>query len=401
MKKVSQSFTFRTTPVWRVQLPYEHVNPTSQERQYMSRMIKLSAIAAASALVLAGCATDTTDNSTEVESSSLTGTLDGSGASSMGSGQEAWVSGFQQLNPGVTVNYNPTGSGTGRDQFEQGLTFFAGSDSALTQEEIDTPHPNCSPENGPMFEFPIWISPIAVIFNLDGIDSLNMTPDTVAGIFTGEITNWNAPEIAGDNPGVDLPDLAITAVHRSDESGTTGNFTDTMAKAAPDTWLLNGENAGDFESWPAEWGGEGGQGTSGVIAAIAAGQGTIGYADASRVGEFGTVAFGVGDQFVPYSAEAAAKIVDVSPLAAGRPDTMLTYELDRDTTESGVYPVVLISYLQGCMDYADDAKAELVKAYASYMLSADGQQFASDNAGNAPISDDLRQKALAIIEQVK
>ena len=375
----------------------------------MSKLAKLIAVAGASTLVLAGCAanetaptsTGSTGGSTTDNGVVLEGTLDGSGASSMGSGQEAWVAGFQQLNPGVTVNYNPTGSGTGRDQFEQGLTFFTGSDSALKQEEIDTPHPNCSPADGPMFEFPIWISPIAIIFNLDGIDSLNMTPDTVAQIFTGEITNWNDSRIAKDNPGVNLPDLNITAVHRSDESGTTGNFTDTMAKAAPTTWLLNGENAGDFESWPAEWGGEGGQGTSGVVAAIAAGNGTIGYADASRVGDFGTVAFGVGDEFVPYSAEAAAKIVDVSPLVEGRPDTMLTYDLDRATRESGTYPVVLISYLQGCMDYADDDKAELVKAYASYMLSAEGQQFASDNAGNAPISDELRQKALAIIEQVQ
>ena len=375
----------------------------------MSKLAKLIAVAGASTLVLAGCAanetaptsTGSTGGSTTDNGVVLEGTLDGSGASSMGSGQEAWVAGFQQLNPGVTVNYNPTGSGTGRDQFEQGLTFFTGSDSALKQEEIDTPHPNCSPADGPMFEFPIWISPIAIIFNLDGIDSLNMTPDTVAQIFTGEITKWNDSRIATDNPGVDLPNLNITAVHRSDESGTTGNFTDTMAKAAPTTWLLNGENAGDFESWPAEWGGEGGQGTSGVIAAIAAGNGTIGYADASRAGDFGTVAFGVGDEFVPYSAEAAAKIVDVSPQVEGRPDNFLTYEIDRATDESGVYPVVLISYLQGCMDYADDAKAELVKAYASYMVSAEGQQWAAENAGNAPISEELRQKALAIIEQIK
>ena len=377
----------------------------------MSKLAKLIAVAGASALVLAGCATNEAaptateyaggSTSTEETVVPLEGTLDGSGASSMASGQEAWVAGFQLLNPGVTVNYNPTGSGTGRDQFEQGLTFFTGSDSALKDEEIATPHPNCSPADGPMFEFPIWISPIAIIFNLDGIDSLNMTPDTVAQIFTGEITKWNDSRIAADNPGVSLPNLNITAVHRSDESGTTANFTDTIAKAAPNTWLLNGENAGKFEAWPAEWGGEGGQGTSGVIAAIAAGQGTIGYADASRAGDFGTVAFGVGGEFVPYSAEAAAKIVDISPLVEGRPDSMLTYNLDRDTTESGVYPIVLVSYLQGCMDYADDAKAELVKAYASYMLSAEGQQYASDAAGNAPISDALRQKAQAIIDQVK
>ena len=376
----------------------------------MNKILKLGALAATSTLVLAGCAANeaaveetTTSAATETTEAvvALEGTLDGSGASSMASGQEAWVAGFQQLNPGVTVNYNPTGSGTGRDQFEEGLTFFTGSDSSFKDEELATPHPNCSPADGDVFEFPIWISPIAVLFNLEGIDSLNMTPDTVAGIFTGEITKWNAAEIAADNPGVSLPDLAITAVHRSDESGTTANFTDWLSKAAPNTWLLNGENAGDLEEWPSEWGGEGGQGTSGVIAAIAAGNGTIGYADASRAGDFGTVAVGVGSEFVPYSSDAAAKIVDVSPLKEGRPDTTLAYDLDRDTTESGVYPVVLISYLQGCMDYADDAKAELVKAYASYMVSAEGQQWASENAGNAPISETLRQTALSIIDQIK
>ena len=375
----------------------------------MNKILKLGALAATSTLVLAGCAAneaaveETTSAATATTEAvvALEGTLDGSGASSMASGQEAWVAGFQQLNPGVTVNYNPTGSGTGRDQFEEGLTFFTGSDSSFKDEELATPHPNCSPADGDVFEFPIWISPIAVLFNLEGIDSLNMTPDTVAGIFTGEITKWNAEEIAADNPGVSLPDLAITAVHRSDESGTTANFTDWLSKAAPNTWLLNGENAGDLEEWPSEWGGEGGQGTSGVIAAIAAGNGTIGYADASRAGDFGTVAVGVGSEFVAYSSDAAAKIVDVSPLKEGRPDTTLAYDLDRDTIESGVYPVVLISYLQGCMDYADDAKAELVKAYASYMVSAEGQQWASENAGNAPISETLRQTALSIIDQIK
>ena len=374
----------------------------------MNKILKLGALVATSTLVLAGCAANeaaveetTSANNGTTEAVALEGTLDGSGASSMASGQEAWVAGFQQLNPGVTVNYNPTGSGTGRDQFEEGLTFFTGSDSSFKDEELATPHPNCSPADGDVFEFPIWISPIAVLFNLEGIDSLNMTPDTVAGIFTGEITKWNAAEIAADNPGVSLPDLAITAVHRSDESGTTANFADWLSKAAPNTWLLNGENAGDLEEWPSEWGGEGGQGTSGVIAAIAAGNGTIGYADASRAGDFGTVAVGVGSEFVAYSSDAAAKIVDVSPLKEGRPDTTLAYDLDRDTTESGVYPVVLISYLQGCMDYADDAKAELVKAYASYMVSAEGQQWASENAGNAPISETLRQTALSIIDQIK
>ena len=304
----------------------------------------------------------------------------------MAAGQEAWVAAFQTANPGVTVNYNPTGSGTGRDQFEQGLTFFTGSDAYFKDEELATNHPNCAGETDDVFEFPIWISPIAVIFNLEGLDTLNMSPATIAKIFSGQITNWNDMEIQASNPGVSLPDLAITYVHRSDESGTSENFTDWLAKAAP--------SASDVA-------GEGAQGTSGVVAAVAAGNGTIGYADASRAGDLGTVAVGVGTSFVPFSPEAAAKIVDVSDVVEGRPDTSLAYELRRDTTESGVYPVVLVSYLQGCMDYVDDAQAELVKAYAGFIISAEGQQVASAAAGSAPISDSLRQKAQAILDAVK
>lgn len=378
----------------------------------MSKLAKLTALAGASALVLAGCAANEADvtptetstgststTTTEEAAPALSGTLDGSGASSMAAGQEAWVAAFQELNPGVTVNYNPTGSGTGRDQFEEGLTFFTGSDSPFKDEELATPHPNCSPADGAVFEFPVWISPIAVFFNLDGIDSLNMSAATIAGIFTNQITNWNDPAIAAANPGVTLPDLAITPVFRSDESGTTANFTDWLAKAAPNAWVKDGANVGSIEEWP--FLGEGAQGTSGVVAAAAAGNGTIGYADASRVGDFGTVAVGVGNQFVPFSPEAAAKIVDVSPVKQGRPETTVAYDLARDTAEAGVYPVVLVSYLQGCMDYADDAMAELVKAYAGFIISEEGQNIAAAAAGNAPISQATREIAQAILDQVQ
>ena len=374
--------------------------------------MRLAAVAGASALVLSGCAANeaeapatsaatnqSSDNGEAVVQ--LSGTLDGSGASSMAAGQEAWVAAFQTANPGVTVNYNPTGSGTGRDQFEQGLTFFTGSDAYYKDEELATNHPNCAGDSDDVFEFPIWISPIAVIFNLDGIDSLNMTPATIAKIFSGQISNWNDAEIQAANPGVSLPDLTITYVHRSDESGTSENFTDWLAKAAPSAWVdTAGAPLGAIETWPSDVAGEGAQGTSGVVAAVAAGNGTIGYADASRAGDLGTIAVGVGDAFVPFSPEAAAKIVDVSDLVSGRPDTSLAYDLRRDTTESGVYPVVLVSYLQGCMDYADDAMAELVKAYANFIISEEGQNVAAEAAGSAPISPALREKAQAILDAI-
>ncbi|WP_415273855.1 phosphate ABC transporter substrate-binding protein PstS [Aquiluna sp. Uisw_065] len=369
----------------------------------MYNILKLGALAAVSTLVLAGCAAneEVVETATSAASEStetvveLTGTLNGSGASSMAAGQEAWIAGFQIANPGVTVNYDPTGSGTGRAQFMDGATSFTGSDSYWKDEELLEAFPSCEAGTMP-WEFPIWISPIAVIFNLDGISSLNMDGATVAGIFAGQITMWNDAAIAAANPGVALPDLQITAVHRSDESGTSKNFTDYLAKVAENVWTV-----GAIEAWPAEYKGESAPGTSGVVSAVTGANGTIGYADASRAGDLGTVAVKVGTDYVSYSAEAAAAVVDASPLVEGRESYDLATKIDRNTTASGAYPIVLVSYLMGCNDYADDAQAELVRAWASYLVSEEGQNAAAESAGNAPISAGLRAKAQAIIDAIK
>jgi phosphate transport system substrate-binding protein len=372
------------------------------------------AIAVTAAFALSACAgaveeaaqqeeaASTTTETTEA-APALEGTLVGAGASSQGSAQEAWVAGFQTANPAVTVSYDPIGSGGGRETFQNGASSFAGSDRAFKLEEIaEDNFGSCEPGTG-IFEIPAYISPIAIIFNLDGISSLNLDADTIAGIFTGEITNWSDEAITSQNEGVDLPDLAITAVHRSDESGTTANFTDYVAKAAPEAWLLGGENAGSFEAWPAEWGGEGAAQTSGVVDAVTNGVGTIGYADASRAGSLGTVAVKVGEEYVPYSAEAAAAIVDASPADSEgeRNANDLAISLARDTTAAGTYPIVLVSYLIGCNDYADDSVVPLVQAYIGYVTSEEGQATAAANAGNAPISAATRAAAEAILASIK
>jgi phosphate transport system substrate-binding protein len=372
------------------------------------------ALAVAASFTLVGCAgaaepaaeeaaPAATEDTTAEAGPGLEGTLVGAGASSQGAAQEAWVAGFQTANEAVTVTYDPIGSGGGRETFQNGASSFAGSDRAFKVEEIaEDNFGSCEPGTG-IFEIPAYISPIAIIFNLDGITSLNLDADTIAGIFTGEITNWSDEAITSQNEGVDLPDLTITAVHRSDESGTTANFTDYVAKAAPDAWLLNGENAGSFEAWPAEWGGEGAAQTSGVVDAVTNGVGTIGYADASRAGSLGTVAVKVGDEYVPYSAEAAAAIVDASPADSPgeRNENDLAISLARDTTAAGTYPIVLVSYLIGCNDYVDDSVVPLVQAYIGYVVSEEGQAAASANAGNAPISADTRAKAEAILASIQ
>lgn len=367
----------------------------------MLKKISVLAGFAVGALVLSGCAAneDTpapTQTPVSTSAAALEGTLNGSGASSMAAGQQAWIAAFQIANPGVTVNYDPTGSGTGRAQFVSGATLFAGSDSYWKDEELAAGEfASCAPGTLP-WEFPIWISPIAVIFNLDGISDLNMDGATIAGIFAGEITMWNDAAIAESNPGVALPELAITAVHRSDESGTSKNFTDYLSSVAPDVWTV-----GAIEAWPSEYRGEGAQGTSGVVSAVTGGNGTIGYADASRAGDLGIVAVKVGQDFVAYSAEAAAAVVDASPLVEGRESYDLAYKIDRNTTASGAYPIVLVAYLMGCNDYTDDSSVDLVKAYATFLLSEEGQNVAATSAGNAPISATLRQKAQVIVDAIQ
>ena len=113
----------------------------------------------------------------------------------------------------------------------------------LKEEEITQSQAVCGPDGA--IDLPVYVSPIAIIYNLPEVAELNLAPATIAGIFNGTITQWNAPEIAADNPGVELPDLAITPVNRSDESGTTENFTEYLAAAAGDAWPH--EASGD---WP-------------------------------------------------------------------------------------------------------------------------------------------------------
>jgi phosphate transport system substrate-binding protein len=362
----------------------------------LSRSTRLAAALAAGSLALAACGGSddetTTGGGEAAASESLSGEIAGAGASSQEAAMQGWITGFQTANEEATVTYDPSGSGAGREQFLAGGVVFAGSDAALDDEELTQAEERCG--EGGLVEVPLYISPIAVAFNLPGVETLNLSPQTIAGIFAQKITTWDAPEVAADNPDAELPSTAITPVNRSDESGTTENFTEYLAAAAPDVWTE--EPSGE---WPIA-GGEAAQGTSGVVQAITGAEGAIGYADASQVGELGTVAVGVGEEFVEYSPEAAAAVVEASPRVEGRPEGSLALELARDTTESGSYPIVLVSYQLACKTYEDAAQGELVKGFLEYIASEEGQAASSESAGSAPISDTLRTDAMAQIEQI-
>jgi phosphate transport system substrate-binding protein len=321
--------------------------------------------------------------------------LNGAGASSQSAAQEAWKAGFVGLEPGVTVNYDPVGSGSGREQFAAGGLGFVGSDAPFSQEEASGTLGSCAAGSG-LVEAPVYISPIVVAFNLEGVDTLNLAPATIAGIFTGKIVKWNDPAIAADNAGVTLPDVKISPVHRSDKSGTTGNFTDYLAAAAPEAWTL-----GETEEWPVE-GGEGAEKTQGMVEALTAGQGSVGYVDAGQAQALSWASIKVGSEWVKASPEGAAKAVGESTLETGRAEADVVYDLNRTTEAAGAYPLILVSYLAACEKYADQATGELVAAYFAYVTSAEGQAAAASNAGSAPITSEagLSQKVSAAVERI-
>ncbi|TYP89542.1 phosphate ABC transporter substrate-binding protein PstS [Blastococcus xanthinilyticus] len=353
-------------------------------------------VALASTLALAACGasneTETAGGDTGGGEASLSGDLVGAGASSQQAAMEAWQAGFQGEYPDVNFSYAPEGSGAGREQFISGAVDFAGSDAALDEEELTAAQERCA--GGEVFELPNYISPIAVAYNLEGVEDLNLSAATIANIFSGTITNWNDPAIAADNPDATLPDQAITPVHRSDDSGTTENFTDYLFQTAGDVWTAEPDGV-----WPLP-GGEAASGTSGVVSVAGQTPGAIVYADASRTENLGVANIAVGEDFVAPSAESASAVVENSPAVEGRGEYDFAIELNRQTEGSGEYPIVLVSYHVGCIEYDDQGTADNVKAFMEYVISEAGQQAAEENAGNAPISDALREQAQGAIDAI-
>jgi phosphate transport system substrate-binding protein len=355
------------------------------------------ALVAALALVVAACG-DSDDNSGGSATASdsgaskeVSGNIAGAGSSAQDAAMQAWTAGLQSSSPDATVSYDPVGSGGGREQFVSGGVDFAGSDSALADDELAGAQKRCGgPDN--LIEVPVYISPIAIIYNLEGVDDLQLSPETAAKIFKQQVTKWNDPAIAKDNPGAKLPDQRISPVNRSDESGTTDNFTDWLHQAAPDVWTTEHDG-----NWPVK-GGEAAEGTSGVVDAVKNGKGTIGYADESQARELGIAKIKVGSEFVGPSADAAAAVLDKSKESDDAGKFVFTYTLDR--TVEGTYPVTLVSYQIACTKYDSADKGNLVKALESYIVSAEGQDAAAKNAGSAPISDALRQKIQPAVDAI-
>jgi phosphate transport system substrate-binding protein len=359
-----------------------------------TRTLRTAAPLAATAILALGLGAcgAANENATAADATSLAGTLNAGGSSAQESAVASWKKAFQTANAQTTINYDPVGSGGGREQFLAGGLAVAGSDAYLDDAELAKAKSQCK---GDVVEVPVYVSPIAVIFNAPGVTELNLTPKVLGGIFGGTITKWDDAAIKADNPDAKLPALAITPVHRSDDSGTTENFTDYLAQASEGTWT-----EGTTKTWPIK-SGEGAAGTSGVVSAVTNGKGTIGYADASQAASLSVAKIKVGETFAAYTPEAAAAVLDASAPVSGRGDSDIAIAVDRKISTPGVYPIILVSYQMACERYADNDQAKLVKAWLTYVTSAEGQAAAAKDAGAAPLSATLSAKVATAIDKIE
>ncbi len=221
------------------------------------------------AVTLAACGkSGSTTSGTTASTSSSSATISGAGSTFAAPVYQQWGSGIS----GLTVNYNPVGSGAGITALEGKTVDFGASDPPLKPAEFATLE-----KVGPVQQIPMFLGAITVSYNLPGVKSgLKLDGPTIAEIFLGKIKTWNAPAIAGLNPGVSLPSTPITVIHRSDSSGTTSGFTGFLASVSPEWKSKVGE--GKTVPWPT---GTGAKGNAGVAGAVQQSTGAVGYVEQS------------------------------------------------------------------------------------------------------------------------
>jgi phosphate transport system substrate-binding protein len=358
----------------------------------------MTALAAAAALALGAAACGSDDSSNGVPQSTsggdsgsktaqLGGSLNGAGATFPQPVYQEWAARFQEKS-GVTVNYQGIGSGGGVAQFTAGTVDFGASDSAMTDEEI-----TAAQKKGEPVHVPTVLGAVTVSYNLDGVKSgLKLDGATIADIFLQKIKKWNDPKIASQNSDVQLPDSDITICHRSDESGTTKNFTQFLAAYSPE-WE-KGPGVDKSVKWP---GGTGAKGNDGVAACIKQNAGAVGYVEQAYAlannFTFASVKNKSGDYIPPTldSTSAAAEGLTI-------PDDLRISTIDAPGKTA--YPITALTFLLVYQDICkagkDEAGAKRVKAWLQY-AEGDGQAVAGE-LQYAKLPDELHQKAVAKVD---
>ncbi len=379
----------------------------------IARRAGLVALLASGALMLAACGSDnntTTTTSAAAGGSAAasgsaasgtgfegagftcaTGALRSSGSTAQGKVMEQWIADYNSK-CGATINaYGGGGSGKGIQDFIANQVDFAGSDSALNADQASQAQSQrCA--NNPALNLPMVTGPIALAYNVSGVDHLILTPEVAAGIFAGTITTWNDPAIAAVNPGVTLPSTGIQAVHRAEDSGTTENFTKYLAAAAPSAWTFTPAKA-----WAAP-GGVAAQGSDGVSKQVKSTDGSIGYVEWGFALDDGlnVAQLDNGGGAVELTAESAGKAVAAAQVVGTGKD--LALKLDYATKEAGAYPLILVTYEIVCSAGNAADVAPTLKSFLGY-TATDGQATLTE-LGAAPLPESIQQQVIASVSAI-
>lgn len=364
--------------------------------------LALSATAVA-ALTLTACGSDNNTGSTAT-SGSASGTssaaADCGGKNSItaegSTAQQNAIALFNQVwgqkCQGKNLSYNPTGSGAGREQFVAKNVDFAGSDSAIKEEQAAQAAERCG--GNPAWNLPLVFGPIAMAYNVEGVDGLVLNGDTLAKIFQGQIAKWNDPAIAALNEGKTLPDTAITPIFRSDSSGTTDNFQKYLEAASAGAWTKG--DGSEFQGGA----GEGAQKSAGVAQAVQATPGAIGYVEKGFADQAGLpyAQINTGAGAVELTDESAGKAIDAAKFAAEGNDLTLDLASLYGTTEAGAYPLVLATYEVVCSNGYDAETAAAVKSFLT--VAANDGQAGLSSAGYVPLPEKFKERLLTSIEAI-
>ena len=363
---------------------------TIQRRRHLG--VTLATLGLIGGLTACGSgSTSTTSSGVTGGSDCAAGSLTAEGSSAQKNAIEEAIASFGETCVDADISYNPTGSGAGIKQFTAAQVDFAGSDSALNPDkgEVAAAQQCCS---APAWNLPMVAGPIAISYNLSGVDSLVLTPGIAAGIFTGTITTWNDPAIAKANPGVNLPGEKITVFFRSDESGTTENFTKYLQAAAPQQWT-----AEPAKKWTGT--GEGREKSAGVADGVKQTEGSVTYVEWSyaKDNKLGIAKIDNGGGPVELTGQSAGEAVSVAKVTGEGNDLRLS--LDYATKAPGTYPIVLVTYEIVCSKGLDPAKTALEKAFLTHFASTDVQK-GLEEIGYAPLPADVTAKVETAIAAI-
>ncbi|MBI5106377.1 MAG: phosphate ABC transporter substrate-binding protein PstS [Solirubrobacterales bacterium] len=348
------------------------------------------------ALGAAACGSDSNDSSnpsaggaesSSGQSASKGGSLNGAGATFPQPVYSEWAARFKDKQ-GTTVNYQGIGSGGGIAQFTAGTVDFGASDAPMKDEEI-----TAAEKKGEPVHVPTVLGAVTVSYNVEGVDKgLKLDGATVADIFLGKVKKWNDPAIAKENGGVELPDSDITVCHRSDESGTTKNFTEFLA-AYSKAWE-SGPGVDKSVKWPT---GTGAKGNDGVAGCIKQTDGAIGYVEQAYAlqNDFAYASVKNKDgQFVEPTLEAASAAGE----GASPPEDLRFSTIN--APGASTYPITAVTFLlvyqDMCKAGLDQKQAGLVKDWLTYALS-DGQEVAGE-LEYAKLPEAIKAKAQAKVD---